>query len=161
MNAIRDWWRGRSRREQILFGILALVAVPVIAWFLIIAPAVSWHDEARETYVASSDRYGRVKALAEAMGGDPSTTATAPMRIDASLDQFVATSADQAGFALTSNSASGPDRTNVSIAQARSAAALAWLEQLRAAGVVVEAMSMTDNGEGGVALDLTLAKAAS
>ena len=159
MTAIRDWWRGRSRREQILLGILALVAVPVVAWFLIIAPAVGWHDDARATYVAASDRYGRVKALADSLGGDDG--ADAAVRIDIPLDEYVATSADLAGFALASNVASGPDRTNVSIAQARSTAALTWLEQLRAAGVRVEALSMTDNGEGGVALDLTLAKAAS
>ncbi|MEN3972668.1 type II secretion system protein GspM [Sphingomicrobium sp. XHP0235] len=156
MNAVRDWVRGRTRREQILLGVMALLAVPIIVWFLIIAPAIGWHDEARNDYVEASDRYGRVKALAEQMAGETGGTTA---RIEGPLDQFVAASADQAGFALTANVAQGPERANISIAQARSAAALAWFDQLRAAGIRIEALQMTDNGEGGVALELTLAKA--
>lgn len=156
MNAVRDWVRGRTRREQILLGVMALLAVPIIAWFIIIEPAIGWHDEARNTYVEASDRYGRVKALAEQMDGE---TGASTARIEGPLDQFIAASADQAGFALTANAAQGPERTNISIAQARSAAALVWLDQLRAAGIRIEALQMTDNGEGGVALELSLAKA--
>ena len=156
MNAIRDWWRGRSRREQVLVGIMLLIAVPIIGWFLIIAPANAWHDRARADYIAASDRYGRVKALSLGVTGEE---APAPVVIEGALAEFVSVSADQAGFALTANNAQGPDRTAIAVAQARAPAALQWIGQLRAAGVRVEALSMTDNGEGGVRLDLTLAKA--
>ncbi|MCJ7421079.1 type II secretion system protein GspM [Sphingomicrobium astaxanthinifaciens] len=158
MTPLLDWYRARSRREQVMLGAMMLLAVPILGWFLVVAPAMHWHDEARDAYLEASERYGRTVVLAEAVeaGGERA----AARRIAQPLSDFVAASAAQAGFALTRNVATGGDRTEVGIAQARPDAALAWLTQLRAAGVAIEGMRLTDNGEGGVEVDLRLAKAA-
>ncbi|WP_265587564.1 type II secretion system protein GspM [Sphingomicrobium arenosum] len=156
MSPLTDWYRARSRREQVMLGVMALIAVPILAWFLFIAPALGWHDGARDHYLEASERYGRTRLLAEDLdGGNGAGTS----RIDQPVGDYVAASAAQAGFALTSNVTSGDDRTQVTIAQARADAVLAWIGQLTAAGVAIEAMRLTDNGEGGVEVDLVLARA--
>lgn len=154
MNALRDWYLGRSRREQVMLGVMLLVAVPVLVWLLVVMPVNGWHDEARDDYLAASERYGRVVLLAGAERDEGSGGRS----IEQPLGDYVAASAAQAGFALTRNVPDGPARTDIGIAQARPQAALEWISQLRAAGIVVDRLQLADNGEGGVEVDLTLSK---
>lgn len=158
MNAIRDWYLARSRREQVMLGIMTLIAVPILFWLLVIGPVMGMHDDARNGYLAASDRYGRIVALAEMIDEGAAGTNAPPL--SQPLGDFVAASADQAGFMLSSNQPDGAGRTAISIAQAQPDAALGWMAQLRTAGVRIETVRMTETGEGGVAIDLTLARAA-
>ncbi|MCJ8191264.1 type II secretion system protein GspM [Sphingomicrobium aestuariivivum] len=155
MSPLADWYKARSRREQLMLGVMALVAVPVIGWFLMIAPALGWHDKARDTYLDATERYGRAVLLADRLEGGGANG----VRITQPLGDFVAASAAQAGFALTRNIPDGDARVDIGIAQARPDAVLGWIAQLRAAGVGVESVRLTDNGEGGVAVDLVIIKA--
>jgi type II secretory pathway component PulM len=71
----RAAWAERTVREQVLLSAtVALLLIGVIAWYLILAPALSWRDEARaahqaaaarfETMVAGVARYRAVEAAA-------------------------------------------------------------------------------------------------
>ena len=73
----------------------------------------------------------------------------------ADLAGTVRSRAEAAGFALGSVDPEG-DRLRVSIAAARPGALFRWLAELEAAGVLVEAASVTPNADQTVAVQLTL-----
>ncbi|MCM8558195.1 type II secretion system protein GspM [Sphingomicrobium sediminis] len=156
MEGLRNWYLALSRREQVMVLAMLAIAAPVLLWLAVIRPVNAWHDSARDEFVVASERYGNVRALALALeqGEDDAPVAA----FAGTVSDYVSVSAAQAGFALTRNVEAGPDRTDIGIAQAQAQAALTWIDQLRASGLRIESVRLTDNGEGGVAVDLIVAR---
>lgn len=144
-----QWWSERSQREKVLLAVMALLAVPILAWLLVITPLQSVEENAREDYLAALDRNGRVRAMLDADGQETATYSGA-------LSSLVGETASQRGFTLTTNIADGPGRVRLSIAQASATAALGWLRELEAQGASIETLQLTPNAQGGIALSATL-----
>ena len=71
-------------------------------------------------------------------------------------DTLLMTQADLAGFAITSLDQEGADRVRIVMPLARPGALTAWLARLERAGILVDALTMTDKGDRTVSVTMTL-----
>ena len=76
-------------------------------------------------------------------------------RLDRALADAVRARADEAGFVLANLEPDG-DRIRIGIATARPGPLLSWIAGLEADGLLVDASTITGNGDGTVAATLTL-----
>lgn len=153
---IRSWFEARSARERRLILLMLAIAVPLLAWLLVVVPLNSAYDSALERHLEAVDRNGRVRALA-----DPVRTArpavVAPAG-SADLALVVAEAATQAGLTVDSTSPTGPDSVTIAIAQARPTAAVEWLRNFELRGIRVEELRMTPAADGTVAVHARLVR---
>jgi len=145
------WFRGRTRREQyLLAGAAALAALTLLYGALALgdalAAAKSRHADA---VIALGETQARVDAVKAAQGPRPAV-------LDAPLESAIRMRANDAGLALTNVSAQGVDRVQINIASARPGALVAWIADLEAAGILVDRLGTTDNGDRTVAAQMTL-----
>ncbi|WP_265569469.1 type II secretion system protein GspM [Sphingomicrobium nitratireducens] len=153
MSAAIDWWRGRSRREQWMLGILAAIALPVLVWLLVVRPLDAAHRDALDDYRMALDRNGRISALAAARAGAPEGKT---LIVDGPLSVYVADSAAQRGLDLSRNLDAPSGGVEIAVDQARPEAALAWLGQLEQDGLSVSSVSLSPGPDGGATLTATL-----
>ncbi|MGF1549119.1 MAG: type II secretion system protein GspM [Sphingomonadaceae bacterium] len=151
-DALRQWWKARSVREQRLLLALGLVALVVFVWLLVVRPLGDALSGARERHgeavLALAEARARAALIAEAESG-----ATAPlgMPLDAMLNQ----SALEAGFTGTRVEREGAARATVVIPAARPQAAFGWLSRMAARGLVVVQASVAPNSDQTVRLEAT------
>jgi general secretion pathway protein M len=138
--AIRDWFLGRTKREQRLILLMLAIAVPLLAWFLVVRPLSTAYDDALQDHLAAVDRHGRVFAMAEAARSTPSRPVEAAK---ADLQLVVTEAARQAGITLEGATANGSNIVDVTVAGGRATALAQWLAQFEARGVTVQQMTMT------------------
>lgn len=143
----RDWMSERSERERRLIWLMLAVAVPILAWALIVRPLSNAYDATLEKHLQAVDRNGRVRALAQV--AKDRTAAPAAVAV-ADLGLAITESAGQAGLALDGNAPAGGDVASISIAQASPAAAIRWFQDLQARGLIVEEWRMSPAGSGTV-----------
>lgn len=131
------WWRERSAREQVLLAVMGALLALVLAWLLIARPlaALIASAEAREAAAAEALGAARARADRAALAGG-AAVASAPLPIDS----LIARTATDAGFATARVTARGPARAHLTIEAARPQALFAWLADLQARGIVVEAL---------------------
>lgn len=152
---IREWYGARTKREQLLVMLMAAIALPLLAWLLIVMPLGKAQDEALEKHLQAVDRNGRVAALAEAIKAQPARSGVA-RNVD--LQLVVTEAAGLAGVTLAEAAPAGPDAVTVSIDNSTAAAAGEWVRSLEARGLVVEELRMTPTAEGGVNVSARLAR---
>lgn len=134
--SLKSYWMERSRREQVLLGIMGALFALVILWLGIIRPVDSGLASARGRHAEALERNAQVRAKVEALRRLPrGTTLAVP------LDQLVGQSAGEAGFTLERNQPQGPGRVDIAIASAKPTAFLAWIAALEAQGVTVETLT--------------------
>jgi general secretion pathway protein M len=155
MTAVRDWFIGRTKREQQLILLMLAIALPVIAWLLVVRPLSGAYDQALDDHLAAIDRHGRVLALAEAAKSTPTRRVQANK---ADLQLIVAQAATQAGIALQGANASGANAVDVTVAGGRAAALGQWLAQFEAQGIAIQQMSMIPQPDGTVNMSARLAR---
>jgi general secretion pathway protein M len=155
MTALRDWYVGRTQREQRLILVMLAVAVPVLAWFLIVRPVSGAYDQAVQDHLSAIDRHGRVMALAEAAKSTPARSVAAS---DADLQLVVTEAASQAGIVLQGTTPNGSNALDLNVAGGRATALLQWLAQFEAQGIAVQQMTMTPQPDGTVSMSARLAR---
>jgi general secretion pathway protein M len=152
---VREWYVTRSEREQRLILLMLAIALPLLAWLLVVRPLETSYDRALDAHLAAVDRNGRVRALA-------ATPRDAGVRsggvAEGDLGLIVAEAATQAGFALDSSAAAGPDAVTVTIASARAPAAVQWLRDFELRGIRVEDLRMNPAADGTVSLNARLVR---
>lgn len=152
---IRDWFLARTQREQRLVLLMLGIALPALAWLLVVRPLSAAYDDALDDHLAAIDRYGRVLALAE------SAKATPARRVEANkadLQLIVTQAATQSGITLEGANPSGPDAVDVTVAGGRATVLGQWLAQFEAQGVAIQQMSMTPLPDGTVNMSARLAR---
>jgi general secretion pathway protein M len=154
---IRDWFVARSKREQGLIVLMLAIALPLLAWLLVVRPLSAAYDDALQDHLAAVDRHGRVLVLAESARSAPSRRVEASK---ADLQLVVTEAASQAGVTLQGATASGTDSVDVAVAGGRSIALGQWLAQFEARGITVEQMTMTPLPDGTVNMSARLARRA-
>jgi len=147
------WFRARSLREQrLLLVMLALLALTIV-WAGIILPvtdalssARTRHDAAVVVLAETEARVHDVKALER----------DRPAPLGAPLDTVIRDRANSAGFALAGVTRVGDTGVQITIASARPGALMAWIAGLEDDGILVDTLTLTDNGDKTVAAQATL-----
>ena len=154
MSGLRAWFDGRSRREKRLLLVMLALAALTIVWGGIIRPVGDGLSASRERYADAAERLGETEAELAAVR---SAERDRVPPLNGAFDTAVRASADQAGFTLQTLNALGPDRVQAGIASARPAALFAWIARAERSGILVASLTTTDNGDGTVAVQMTLA----
>jgi len=155
MTAVRDWFMGRTKREQRLVLMMLAIALPVLAWLLVVRPLNAAYDAALDDHLAAIDRHGRVLVLAEAAKAEPSRRVEADK---ADLQLVVTQAAAQAGITLQGANPSGTNAVDVAVTGGRATALGQWLAQFEAQGIAIQQMSMTPQPDGTVNMSARLAR---
>jgi general secretion pathway protein M len=152
MAAVTIWWRGLTRREQILITVMLVLLAVVGLWLGVLRPlaaldaGIAARQAAAETALTEVNSMGRqIRAARQA------PAASAP------LLERVRLSGDAAGLTLDQLEKAGDGSISLRIAAVRSPALLRWLAELEAReGAVVERLSATRNEDASLAVDLAL-----
>lgn len=152
MNALLIWFRGRTVREQrLLLVMVALLAITLL-FAGIIRPVRDGLESTRQRHVSAELRLGEIKAqvaqVKAIQRGRPRTP-------EGPLPDAIRARADEAGFVLANLEPDG-DRIRITIATARPGPLLGWIATLEGDGLLVDASTITGNGDGTVAATLTL-----
>jgi general secretion pathway protein M len=151
---VAAWWRERSRREQVLLGVMLVLAAITFVWLLVVRPLGDALASARERHERA------VVALAEAR-----SQADIILRIEGqkspplegTLDALVSASAAEAGFALSRITPDGDSRVAIAMSAVKPQAFFAWLDRLeRERGLVVERLNATSNSDRTLSVELSL-----
>ena len=149
---LRLWFAARSLREKRLLIVMVALAAVTLVWALIIRPVNDGLSNARERHenavIRLAETQARVKAVA-------AIEQQHPAGIGAPLDAIIRDRANEAGFALTSVNADGPNRVQIAIATARPGALFGWIAQLESAGIIVESLATADNGDKSVSAQIS------
>jgi len=140
----RLWFAARSLREKRLLIVMVALAAVTLVWALIIRPVNDGLSNARERHENAVIRLAETQARVRAVAAIEQQH---PAAIGASLDAVIRDRANEAGFALTSVNADGPNRVQIAIATARPGALFGWIAQLESAGIIVESLATADNGD--------------
>lgn len=145
------WFNARSLREKRLILLMLALAAVTLVWAAAL-PLRNAVTGARTRQVDAVVRLGRTRTLVDEVRR-AQRAGIVPLAGD--LADGVRTRAEAAGFALASLDQEG-ERVRVSIATARPGALFRWIAELEAAGVLVEAASVTPNPDQTVAVQMTL-----
>jgi len=156
--AVREWYGGRTRREQLLLLAMVAVAVPVLLWLLVVGPVTSAYRDSLNEQLEAVDRHGRVLALAEAAKARPARGRAPDAGADIQL--LLTEAAAQAGIALQQATPDGQDSANVAASGVRAPAVAQWLRELDARGIAVGELRMTPQADGTVSISARLVRAA-
>ena len=147
------WFHARSLREKrLVLVMLALLALTVI-WYGVIRPLGDALSSERQRHADAVIRLGATEAQVEALR---EIGRLRPAPLTGTLADTVRARAADVGFAIASLDEDGPGRVRVGIAGARPAALTAWLARLEAAGILVDAATLTDKGDRTVGVQLVL-----
>lgn len=152
---IRDWYLSRTRREQLLILLMLAIALPLLAWLLVVRPLNGAYDSALRDHLEAVDRHGRVLALADAAKSAPSRPVAAS---NADLQLIVTEAASQAGITLQGTNPNGPNAIDISVTGGRAGALTQWLAQFEAHGLSVQQLSMAPLPDGTVNMSARLAR---
>lgn len=146
---VRQWYVGRSTREQRLIAAMLLVALPVMLWLLLARPISIAYDTALARHLDSVDRYGRIAALADLAKSEPRLTSAPTGDLVLRLSDL----GRQASLAVQIQPGETTESARISAATAPAPAAAAWLTGLEASGYVLDQVRFTPKGDGTVAIE--------
>lgn len=155
----RAAWAERTVREQVLLSAMALLLIGVIAWYLILAPALSWRDEARAAHQAAAARFetmvaGVARYRAEAAAAERP-------QAGAALRTVVGTSAAARDLAISRVQPLEDGRLGVWMEGVSDDALMAWLVALaREEGVRIDQISIDREGDRLVRAQMVLVRGA-
>ncbi len=156
---VRSAWAERTAREQILLaGAAGLVAL-ILAWYVVLSPAMTWRAEAERDFIRAAEDFevmvdgtARYRALI--------ATADEVQRAGAPLRTVIGRTASASGVAISRVQPLDDGRLGVWLDTVEADALMAWLSDLaREEGVRVDRVSLDREGDGVVRAQLLLAGA--
>jgi len=147
------WFAERSPREKRMLIVMAVLLMLTLIWAAIIRPVSDGLSSARERHTDAVIRLAETQARVKAV---TALQQQHPAPITTSLDSIIRDRANESGFALASVTADGPNRVQISIGTARPGALVGWIAQLEAAGILVDSLATSDNGDKTVSAQMTL-----
>lgn len=147
------WYRDRSLRERRLLGVMAVLGVVTLAWAGIIRPVNDGLSSARARHASAVIRLADTQARLDTLR---LIQRDRPAPLGGPIDAIIRLRADEAGFALASATPQGSDAVQLSIAAARPGALIRWIADLESAGILVESLTLSNNGNQTVAAQMTL-----
>ena len=151
----RDWYMGRTKREQVLLAAAGSISAIIIAVFLIAIPLINGIDSAKGRYEEAVVRHGRMAAKVDLLARESEATGRPP---SGPLVDFVRQSAKAAGFTLDSADPAGAGEVSIRIASATPEALFAWLGGLEARGIAVRNLTVdpVEGAPGTIGVSATL-----
>ena len=151
--SLASWWRGRSRREQMLLAILLVLFGITLAWLLVVRPLGDSLAAARERHGAAVIALAEARAEAAAIG---SLERSRPAALGGPVEQAVTESASAAGFQLSRIQAEAGGKVNLAIEAARPQALFAWVSEMeRGKGLIVERLTAKANSDRTLSAQIT------
>ena len=150
---LRLWFAGRSSREQRMLLVMVALLALTIVWVGIIWPVTDGLSSARERHADAVIRLAETQARVKEV---EALQRNRPAALEAQLDSVVRDRANEAGFALASVTPDGPNRVQITIATARPGPLFGWIAGLEAAGILVDSLATTDNGDKTISAQLSL-----
>lgn len=152
MTRWKTWFDARAPRERwLILVMLGLLAVTIV-WIAVIRPVQDGLASSRERYDDAVIRLGQTQTTVNAIHA---IQRGHPQPLGAPLADAVRERAEAAGFTLAGVD-TGADSVRTSIGSAKAGALLGWLAGLEADGVLIDGATITANGDGTVAAQLTL-----
>lgn len=151
---LRLWYLALSRREQILIGIAAALALVTLFWgveVVLLGTMQSAHTRHADAVRRLADTEARVRAVQ----AETRSPRAAP---GGTLDAVVRDKAQAVGFQLSSDNAQADGSVDIAIASARPPALFAWVASLEQEGLIVRRFAATDNGDRTLAVQMTIKK---
>jgi general secretion pathway protein M len=140
----KAWFDARSLRERrMILVMLALLALTIL-WAGLILPVTDGLAAARTRAASAVQLLAGTEARIDAVRA---LEHDKPAPLAAPLDTVIRERADAAGFTLGGVTAQGADRVQISIASARPGPLMAWIGGLEDGGILVDTLSLTDNGD--------------
>ncbi|MEN2785141.1 type II secretion system protein GspM [Sphingomonas qilianensis] len=149
----RTWFDGRSLREKRMLLAMAGLALLTVIWAGIILPVTDALSSARERHAGAVVRLGETQARLAVL---QDLQRDRPAALGAPLDTVIRLRANEAGFPLSLATPMGNDRVQIAITSAKPGALLGWIGELERAGILVDSLNMTNNGDQTVAAQMTL-----
>jgi type II secretory pathway component PulM len=154
---IRAAWAERTAREQILLAGAGALIVLILAWYAVLAPAMSWRAAAERDFVRAAESFevmveGTARYRALSAGAAQAQWSGAPLRT------VIGRTANARGVAISRVQPLDDGRLGVWLDTVQSDALMAWLAELSAdEGVRVDRVSLDREGDGVVRAQLLLA----
>jgi general secretion pathway protein M len=149
----KTWYGDRSLREKRMLIVMAALVLLTLVWAGVIRPLGDSLSSARERHMDAVIRLAETEARVKAVATLQQDRA-APL--NAPLDAVIRDRANEAGFALASVTPQGQNGVQIAIASARPGALFGWIARLESAGILVDALSTTDNGDKTLSVQMTL-----
>lgn len=152
MAGATTWWRGLSRREQLLVTVMLVLLIVVGLWLGALRPLAALNADIAARQTAAEAALADVSS----MGRQIRAARQAPLPA-APLLERVRLSGDAAGLTLEQLERAGDGSVTLRITAVRSPALLRWLAELETReGAIVERLSATRNEDASLAVDLAL-----
>jgi general secretion pathway protein M len=150
VEAALTWWQGRSPRERVMLGVMGALLAAVIAWYLVIAPALDWRADAAQRRTEAEVRLTRIEAAASRLtptgAGDAATVQTQAQA-----------AADAAGLAASFSA--GERGVDFTVASAPTAVLFGWIAAIKAQhGLEPVSLAVTENADATLTAQGTLAQ---
>ena len=138
-------WDGRTRREQRMLMVMALLAAAVIVWLGIVCPLYGWRDEATGDRARAEANFSEVRTTLARLA--PPTEGVARTMDAQGLEPVLLQTAEAAGLQLTTGmDPSG--RIGFRAANAPAAAVFGWLGALETThGLQPASLSVVENAD--------------
>lgn len=146
---IVQWWAGRSQRERVMLIVMLAIALPILAWLLILRPIDSALETARNDHWVATTRLIQVRSDAGLL---KNTTAIA----NETAQAIAARSASAAGFVPSRLDPTPDGKAMLTLPSAKPAALARWLSALDREGVFVETITVRPNSDSTVAVEAVL-----
>ncbi len=150
---LESWFRSRSGREQRLLVVMVTLIALTIGWAGILRPvreaiaaARTRHSDSAADFAVTRVRVAEVEALERAR----------PLPLAAPLDMVIRDRANGAGFSLATVTGGSDASAQIGISSARPGALISWIGGLENDGILVDTLTMTDNGDKTVAAQISL-----
>ncbi len=157
MAAVRDWYFGLSRREQVLVSVAGSLSAFVLMVFGIILPCLSAIDHAEIALDDAVQRRGRIEATVDtALARKPSIRTGA----EADISLIVTQGAAEKGFDLVKSTNALPGQMVMRMERARAPAFLAWLTELETQGVGVQSLILRSGPNSSITVEAQLQQVA-
>ena len=151
--SLRLWFAALSLREKRLVLGAAALAVVTLFWFGIIRPIGDGLSSAKERHSGAVQRLAEIEAQMQSLAA---LQAHRPPPLAVPIDIAVRDRAAQAGLGLASVTPQGNNIVQIVIASARPAALFGWIADIEGAGIIVDTITTTDNGDQTVSATMTL-----
>ena len=124
------WWRGRTRREQVLLGVMAGLLALVIAWYGVVAPISAWKADAAERRAEAAADLQSVEADLARLNAAASET---PAGTGEPIEPVLVRTAQAAGLSIDRQQAEADGAQTVWLQAVQPQAVFAWIAQLEQA----------------------------
>lgn len=140
------WWRGRTRREHIMLGVMGALIAGLVAWYGVIAPIGAWKD-------AAAGRRAEAAASLQSVEADlarlNAAAAETPSGTGEPIEPLLIRTAEAGGLVIDRQQAEADGAQTVWLQAAPAQSVFAWIAQLEQAhGVVVSSITALKSPSG-------------